>query len=341
MRRALTDPALFGSVVGGESWLAWRSLLIAFMGEELTAVEREVFKRLTGRESESLTRCEELWAVIGRRGGKTRAAAVLAAYLASCIDYSDVLAVGERGVIPFLAASQKQAAVGFNYVCGLFDTLPMLSGMVENRTTDTLALNNGIDIEIRPASFRTARGITAAAAIADEVAFWRSDTSANPDTEILNALRPSLATTGGPLIVISSPYSKRGELYSTYKRDFGPDGDSLILVAQGKSRDLNPLLSPRVIERAIERDESAARAEYFAEFRSDIENFISRDVAEAAVVEGRFELAPVSGVEYIGFCDPSGGSSDSFTLQLHTTLVKTSFLMLCVSGSRPSALTTL
>jgi hypothetical protein len=41
----------------------------------------------------------------------------------------------------------------------------------------------------------------------------KSEDSANPDSEILNALRPSLATTSGPLIVISSPYAKRGALW--------------------------------------------------------------------------------------------------------------------------------
>jgi hypothetical protein len=37
---------------------------------------------------------------------------------------------------------------------------------------------------------------------------------------------------------------------------------------------------------------------------------------EAAVVPGRYELPPVSGVSYVAFCDPSGGSSDSFTLSI-------------------------
>ena len=34
----------------------------------------------------------------------------------------------------------------------------------------------------------------------------------NPDVEILNAARPALATMQGPLIVISSPYARRGAL---------------------------------------------------------------------------------------------------------------------------------
>ena len=97
---------------------------------------------------------------------------------------------------------------------GIFATAPNLKDLLENETADTISLASGVDITIRPASFRTIRGITAVAAIADEIAFWRSDDSANPDTEILRALRPALATTGGLLAAISSPHAKRGELYS-------------------------------------------------------------------------------------------------------------------------------
>jgi hypothetical protein len=50
-------------------------------------------------------------------------------------------------------------------------------------------LASGVDIVIRPASFRTIRGITAIGAILDEVVFL-SDGGANPDKEILTALRP-------------------------------------------------------------------------------------------------------------------------------------------------------
>ncbi len=141
-----------------------------------------------------------------------------------------------------------------------------------------------------------------------------AETSTNPDTEILNAVRPALATTGGPLVLISSPYARRGELWNIFRRHHGPNGDPLILVAQGTSRDLNPTLPQRVVDRALERDPAAARAEYLAEFRTDIESFISREAVWAVISRGVFERAPLSNVSYIGFVDPSGGSADSMTL---------------------------
>ena len=102
MRAALSDPDLFGTILAGESWAAWRILLIAAMGEPLTDDERETFKALTGREREPLERVDELWAIIGRRGGKTRAIAVLGAYIAALVDFSDVLAPGERASLPIM-----------------------------------------------------------------------------------------------------------------------------------------------------------------------------------------------------------------------------------------------
>jgi hypothetical protein len=61
---------------------------------------------------------------------------------------------------------------------------------------------------------------------------------------------------------------------------------------------------------------SSASAEYFAEFRSDIAEFVSLAVLEACTAEGLFELPPVSGTAYVAFCDPSGGSSDSMALAI-------------------------
>ena len=51
--------------------------------------------------------------------------AVLAAYLAACVDHRDVLAPGERGVIPLLAATVQQAASAFAFIEGIFTVSPI------------------------------------------------------------------------------------------------------------------------------------------------------------------------------------------------------------------------
>jgi hypothetical protein len=314
LRRALTDRGLLGSILAGDSWLPWRAILLASMGEELDADERVAFQSLTGRLTEPLERVEELWAVVGRRGGKTRSAATLAVYLAALCDHRKHLAAGERGLVLLLAQNTKAAAVAFNYCVGIFDSVPLLRELVTNRTSDTLSLSTGVDLEIRAASFKGLRSVTAVAVIADEVCFWPNDEAANADTEILNAVRPALATTGGPLICISSPYAKRGAVFDAYRRHYGPTGDLKILVARGASRDFNASLPQSVVDRALERDAASARAEYLAEFRNDLEIFISRELVEAAVDRDVLVRPPIPNLRYHAFADPSGGAHDSFTL---------------------------
>jgi hypothetical protein len=316
MRRCLSDPDLFGREFGGASWAGWRVLLIAMLGEPLLDDERVIFKALTGREREPLQRVEEFWGAIGRRGGKSRAIALLVVYISLLVDHSANLVVGERGVVLVLAQNVRQARIVFGYAVGVIENVQALRGLVANKTAEVITLTNGLDIEIRAASFRGLRGVTCVCAIADEISFWFDDTTSNPDEEIIGAIRPSLSTTGGMLVAIGSPHARRGELWRTYQRHFGADGDPLIMVAQGASRDLNPSLPQAVVDRALELDEAVASAEYLAQFRRDLEAFVIREVVEACVSLGVRERPPLTDLFYSAFCDPSGGSSDAMTLAI-------------------------
>lgn len=310
MREALADEHLLGGLLDGDSWRHWRALLIALLGETLTDDERLLFRDVTGRDAEPTELVEEFWAAIGRRGGKTRALSVLAAFLAVCVDWRGVLAPGEPGVLAVFAATTRQATIALGYIAAIFGdkNRPLFNRLLANETQETVELSNNIVLEVRPASFKTSRGITCISIICDEIAFWSSgENAANPDTEILNALRPSLATTGGILCAISSPYARKGELWTTFAEHFGPAGDPKILVAQAASRVMNPSLPQRVVDKALAKDRSAASAEYLALFREDLETFISLDKVDAAVRLGRESLPYQSG-HYVGFIDPAGGS---------------------------------
>jgi hypothetical protein len=185
------------------------------------------------------------------------------------------------------------------------------------RTEEEIDLSNGITIAIHTSSYRAVRGYTIVAAILDEIAFWRSDESANPDIEVVNALKPAMSTVeGSMLIAIGSPYSRRGIQYQTFKECYAKD-DSDVLVWKAATREMNSRVPQSVVDRAYAQDPASASAEYGAEFRSDLEAFVSQEVVEAAVVLGRRELPPVPGVSYTAFVDPSGGSGgDSFTVAI-------------------------
>jgi hypothetical protein len=208
----------------------------------------------------------------------------------------------------------------FGYVKGLLAASPRLSGLVVKATKDTITLSNRTKIVVFTASYKTSRGYSLAAAVGDEIAFWENaETSSNPDKEILNAIRPGLMTTRGPLIVTSTPYSRRGELWEAYKRFWGKD-DETGIYWKASSLDMNPLLDPVEIAGAYEEDPEAAAAEYGGEFRSDLAAFISEELIAAVVVPGRVELpynAKYAG-KYVAFADPSGGAigGDSYTLAI-------------------------
>lgn len=297
-----------------ESWGAWRAFLAALFALPMSEPEAGVYRRSTARTMLPTEPAREGWVVAGRRAGKSRIAALVAVYLACFRDHAAVLAPGERGVVMVIAADRRQARVVFRYVAALLDESPLLGELVARRTKESLTLTNRVTIEVHAASFRTTRGYTIVGAVADEIAFWRAEDSANPDAEILTALRPAMATVPGALLLaISSPYARRGALWAAHRDHYGRDSDP-VLVWQAETRAMNPTADPGVIAAAYAADEAAASAEYGAQFRRDVERLVAREAVEAVVVPGRRELPPVPGTDYVGFVDPSGGSADAMTL---------------------------
>jgi hypothetical protein len=140
--------------------------------------------------------------------------------------------------------------------------------------------------------------------------------SANPDKEILQAIRPATATIpGAMLLCASSPYARRGAMWDAYRKHYGKD--SPVLFWKAPTRTMNPSVPQSFIDAAYEDDAASATAEYGAEFRTDVESFISRDVVDAAIIPGRFELSRVEGCNYVAFVDPSGGGGkDSMTMAI-------------------------
>jgi phage terminase large subunit-like protein len=85
--------------------------------------ERTIVTKLTGRERELLRRVEELICVVGRRGGKSRAMAVLAVYIAALSEHK--LVRGERSVVLCIARDQRQAAITLDYCEAAIDGSPV------------------------------------------------------------------------------------------------------------------------------------------------------------------------------------------------------------------------
>jgi len=315
---AMRDPSLFGptfkrGLLRGDSWKAWRAFLAVLFGLGLDTDARAIFKRHTGRVDVPTQQFREAFVIAGRRSGKSFIAALVAVYIACFRKYDDVLAPGEVGTVMVIGSDRKQCRVIMGYVDALL-SIPILSQLVTNRLKESIELGR-VRIEISTCDYRSVRGYTLIAAILDEVAFWRDENSASPDTETLTALRPAMVTIPNALLLaISSPFAKRGALFEAYRDHYGKPSD--VLVWKSSSKEMNPTLSQAVIAAAYLRDAASARAEFGGEFRDDIESLFSEEIIEQRVVCGRHELPPISGVAYCAFCDPSGGVNDGMTLAI-------------------------
>jgi hypothetical protein len=298
-----------------ETWHAWRAFLCALFGLSMSDAELELFTRCTGRDTAPVAAFIEAFLVCGRRAGKSFILALTAVYLACFRVYTD-LAPGERATILIIAADRKQARVIFRYLAALLRDVPMLSAMVERETSESFDLTNRVTIEVGTASYRSTRGYAFAAVLADELAFFRSENSANPDYEILAAVRPGMTTIpGAMLLCASSPYARRGALWDAFNRYHGRD-DASVLVWQAQTRVMNPTVPQRVIDEALAQDPASAAAEYLAQFRSDVEGFVTREAVDACISPSCRERQPQSQWRYVAFCDPSGGSADAMTLAI-------------------------
>jgi hypothetical protein len=312
------DDGLFGDRLRNSSWAAWRVALAAIFGLPLHGSDLATYRRCTGRQAPPRDRASEAWLICGRRAGKSFVMALCAVYLAAFKDWSPCLGPGEVATVMLIARDRRQARVLLRFVNGLFASTPMLAAMVVGSTIEGVELSNRTVVEVHTASFGAVRGYTVVTALCDEIAFWPTDEgSANPDGEVLNAIRPAMATIpGSMLLCASTPYSRRGELGQAHQRHFGREGDP-VLVWRAPTGVMNPTVPPRLIAEAIERDPAWAAAEYGSEFRSDLEAFVDRAVVERLVDLGVVERLPVAGLSYRAFTDPSGGSGgDSFTLAI-------------------------
>lgn len=142
---------------------------------------------------------------------------------------------------------------------------------------------------------------------------WRKLAARPVDQEMLRAARGRLATTGGKLVVLSSPYAAAGALYDLHRRHYSRD-DSPVLVWQASAPAMNPTLPADYIERMAQDDPEAYRSEVLGEFRQGVSTFLDADTIEASVDYGIRERARLPGVMYLSFDDPASGSgSDAWT----------------------------
>ncbi len=306
---------LFGKDLS--SWKGWRTFLKALFGIPFEdEEERLLFTLGTLRETPTPGGYHEAYAIVGRRGGKSRISSLIAAYEAVLGGWSDRVAAGERAWVFVLATDKAQAGIILNYTRAFLhlfdDPKEPKKSLVDREGVDEIHLRNGISVAVKPCTFRASRGYSTCCVIADEIAFWRDENSANPAAEVITSILPGMIP-GSRLIGISTPYGRMGFLYDIHREHFGK-AESDFLVWQADTRTMNPLYDEAMIKRLVKRDPIAMRAEYDAQFREDVTAFLPLELIELSMV--RQQALPNPGHTYTCFCDPSGGRHDSMTLAI-------------------------
>ncbi|MCA1457755.1 hypothetical protein I6F35_32000 [Bradyrhizobium sp. BRP22] len=318
---AVHDPQIFlPSFSDPDDWEAWWAFVAAIFAYDMTPEQLALFEKCTGRKVPPAQQVKEAWLVVGRRGGKSRILALIAVWLASFFNYKPFIARGQRAVVQVMAADREQTREIMDYIKGFLAESRMLSRLVESSTMKWVRLKNAVSIEVTTASYKTSRGRTVVAVLADELAFWSSeDSSSNPDTEVIASARPSMLTIpNSMLLCASSPHARRGALWQAYKKHFGRESDR-ILVWQADTLTMRPTAPDYVraeIDQAYQDDPAQASANFGALFRTDVEQFLSIEAVDAVTADDERERPYMSQFKYFAFADPSGGASDSFTLAI-------------------------
>jgi hypothetical protein len=240
----------------GPSWDGWRSVIKAVSALPMTEADTAFFADVAGGRKPPTKRPRETWIVAGRRAGKDSVASAIAAHAAAFFDRQDKLRPGERALVAVIACDRDQSRICLNYIRALFELEP-LKMLIQRETMDGFELVNNVDVSVQTNNFRAPRGRPILLAVLDEVAFFKDESSATPDIELYRSLVPGLATIGGQIIGISSPYMKSGLLFDKHKAHFGEDNDDVVVI-QAPTTKLNPTIDQAIIDQAL-KDDPASR----------------------------------------------------------------------------------
>ncbi len=205
-----------------------------------------------------------------RQSGKSTISGVLALHRALYHPGSLVLC---------LAPSERQSKELFGKIAGFYRELHDAPPPESDRKLGMI-LPNGSRIEALPGSEKTIRGFSGAALLL-------VDEAARVDDALYYAVRPMLAVSGGSLVMLSSPYGKRGAFFQEWT---GGEGWERYEVPASEC--------PRIPSAFLEAERKAMpewwyAQEYECEFRETEDQVFTHDMIEGArdddVKEYRFE----------------------------------------------------
>jgi hypothetical protein len=205
-----------------------------------------------------------------RQSGKSTISAIIALHRALYHPGSLVLA---------LAPALRQSQELFGKVAGFYRDLGRPVAPQGERKL-SLELENGSRIITLPGSEKTIRGFSG-------VGLLLVDEAARVDDELYFAVRPMLAVSGGSLMMLTTPYGKRGAFFEEWTGGHGWD-----------RYEVPASECPRISEEFLAEERAALpawvyRQEYECSFEETEDQVFTTDVIERAVSS---EVTPLFGV---------------------------------------------
>jgi len=246
-------------------------------GDLRLALDRAAFARALGLEpdgwQEELLRStsDRVLLNCSRQSGKSTMTAVIALHRALYHPGSLILC---------LAPALRQSQELFGKVLDFYRNLGRpVSPAVERKLS--LELENGSRIVTLPGSEKTIRGFSGANLLL-------VDEASRVDDELYFAIRPMLAVSGGSLIMLSTPYGKRGVFYEEWISSHGAVWERFEVPATE---------CPRISETFLREEEESLppfiyRQEYLCSFEETEDQVFTTDMIDRAVTD---EVSPLFG----------------------------------------------
>jgi hypothetical protein len=205
-----------------------------------------------------------------RQSGKSTMASIIAMHLALRRPSSLVL---------ILAPAERQAKELFTKVAAAYQTLGHIIPADSYRKMG-MELANGSRIEALPGTEKTIRGFSG-------VDLLLVDEASRVADELYYAVRPMLAVSGGRLMMLTTPYGRRGVFYGEWTGD-----------GAWERYEVPASQCPRISEGFLEEERKSLprrvfRQEYECSFEETDDQVFSHADVEAAISE---EVTPLFGV---------------------------------------------
>jgi hypothetical protein len=213
---------------------------------------------------------QQIILLCSRQSGKSTVTSILATDQAVNVPDSLVL---------LLAPALRQSQELFRKVKGVYGALgDAVPAVVENALS--LELANGSRIVTLPGKEATIRGFSAPDLVIEDEASRVAD-------ELHQAIRPMLAVSQGRLVLLSSPFGRRGHFYEMWENG-GPDWLRVKITA----RDV-----PRIDPAWLEAERAAIgdwwwSQEYMCEFKDAVDSFFRSEDINAAISD---DVTPLFG----------------------------------------------